>query len=120
MKRDLLESGDAQATALRNGLDHAKDESDMSALLELSARDAIHVARLRLALEKLHRGTYGDCELCDEPIDIRRMTAQPTAVLCFRCQSRAERRGVFEAPSRRLPRGTGFDLIFSPARYGSS
>lgn len=118
IRRELLQTAEVQPAALRDGLDHAKGETDLNARLELNERDLGLVARLRVALEKMSLGSYGNCELCEEPIDIRRMNALPTAILCIGCQSRAERMGVFQTPGRELPRGTLFDWSFGPARYG--
>lgn len=118
VRRELRQTAEAQPSVIRNGLDHAKEETDLNARLELNERDLGLVARLRFALEKITHGTYGDCELCEEPIDIRRMYAHPTAILCIGCQSHAERLGAFETPARELPRGTLFDWTFGPARYG--
>ena len=118
VRRELRQTAEAQPSVIRNGLDHAKEETDLNASLELSERDIGLVARLRFALEKITHGTYGDCELCEEPIDIRRMYAHPTAMLCIGCQSHAERLGAFETPARELPRGTLFDWTFSTARCG--
>ncbi len=118
IRRELLQSADVQPMALRDGLDHAKGEADLNARLELNERDLGLVARLRVALEKITLGSYGDCELCEEPIDIRRMNAQPTAILCIGCQGRAERLGVFEKSARELPSSTLFDWSFGSARYG--
>jgi RNA polymerase-binding transcription factor DksA len=44
--------------------------------------------RLRLidaALEKIDRGTYGDCEGCRRPIAPKRLKAAPWTRLCVRC-----------------------------------
>ena len=42
------------------------------------------------ALEKVDRGTYGICDVCDKPIKKARLNALPFATLCLACQDRIE------------------------------
>jgi RNA polymerase-binding transcription factor DksA len=51
----------------------------------LIAQGRAHVAALDDALDRLHRGGYGTCARCGEPIAIERLEAQPAAVACIRC-----------------------------------
>lgn len=51
------------------------------------------VAQLReidAALRRIDDGSYGDCQDCQEPIDPRRLEADPTARLCIDCASKSE------------------------------
>ena len=75
-----------------------KDEGDLSVadtLADLSLQRMDQRARelraLELALSRLNDGTYGECEECGEPIDPRRLEAQPISRMCIRCASRLER-----------------------------
>ena len=43
------------------------------------------------ALEKIERGTYGECDACGRPIKKARLQALPFATLCLECQDRMER-----------------------------
>jgi DnaK suppressor protein len=43
------------------------------------------------AAARLDNGTYGYCEDTGEPIDLRRLDAQPTAMLTIEAQARRER-----------------------------
>jgi len=45
------------------------------------------------ALARLDEGSYGLCEMCNEPIDPKRLGAVPYARLCIKCQTESERRG---------------------------
>ena len=60
-----------------------KDE----ALLE-SVQESL--ARVRNALAKIKRGTYGKCDSCGKPITLKRLKALPYATLCVQCQGRRE------------------------------
>lgn len=43
------------------------------------------------ALERLHDGSFGRCEGCDEVVSIERLRAIPYARFCVACQSEQER-----------------------------
>lgn len=49
------------------------------------------LAQVDLALKKLEDGTYGRCEMCEEPIPPARLLALPFAIRCTRCQEEWER-----------------------------
>ena len=38
------------------------------------------------ALENIENGTYGICEMCDEPIAVGRLKAKPFAKFCTDCR----------------------------------
>ena len=56
-------------------------------------RAAVTRRRLQVdaALRRIEEGEYGDCASCGEPIDPRRLEAQPEAPLCVACQTQRER-----------------------------
>ncbi|MGD9831534.1 MAG: TraR/DksA family transcriptional regulator [Piscinibacter sp.] len=61
------------------------------------ARDVAELREIGEALARLDAGRYGLCKDCDEPIDTRRLAAEPFAIRCTACQGRFEL-----ANSRRL------------------
>ena len=46
------------------------------------------------ALRRLHDGTYGTCEECQEPIPKQRLEVFPSARHCVGCQEKFERKGL--------------------------
>ena len=52
-------------------------------------RDAL-LLRINAALERINEGEYGYCLSCGDPIDVRRLEADPTSVQCTRCATEAE------------------------------
>lgn len=54
------------------------------------ARSQQELRRIEVALQRLERGTYGDCLDCDEPIAPARLEANPTVTLCVSCASARE------------------------------
>ncbi len=53
-------------------------------------RRAAQLREIGAALRRIEDGSYGDCERCEEPINPRRLDADPTARLCIDCASSAE------------------------------
>ena len=58
--------------------------------IHLVDRNSRLASEIRLALERLDKGTYGLCESCDGPIAPKRLDAVPWALLCVSCQARRE------------------------------
>lgn len=53
-------------------------------------RRAVQLREIEAALRRIDDGSYGECERCAEPINPRRLDADPTARLCIGCASRNE------------------------------
>ena len=53
--------------------------------LETERRNRARLLLVQRALERIERGEYGDCLACGEPIDPRRLEADPTATRCIAC-----------------------------------
>lgn len=45
------------------------------------------------ALDRMDRGTYGQCERCGQPIAAERLEALPSARLCINCKALEARQG---------------------------
>ena len=56
-----------------------------------AAHAAVELEQVRAALRRIEDGTYGECIDCGDPIDLRRLTALPTAAYCAACQALQER-----------------------------
>lgn len=54
---------------------------------------------VRLALERLEEGTYGDCLHCEKTIGVKRLEALPWTPFCIDCQEKIES-GEIEDPVR--------------------
>ena len=55
--------------------------------LALSAQARAAIEQIDLAVEKIHAGTYGQCETCGTNIPKERLKALPYAALCVKCKS---------------------------------
>lgn len=85
---------------LRDGVDGAgQDQADVGskglerdAEMSLAANQRELLMQTEKALERLDKGSYGQCESCGEPIGKMRLMAFPRATLCMTCKQREERR----------------------------
>lgn len=94
--KSIADSGDDQAAVVQ--LDQARvgrlsrmDALQAQAMAKASGQR--RVAQLReidAALRRIDEGSYGNCERCEEPVDPRRLDADPAARLCIDCASRSE------------------------------
>ena len=51
-----------------------------------------HIAEIDRALAATHRGGYGICEQCGQPIDAERLRILPETRLCVKCKSQQEKK----------------------------
>jgi len=80
---EISDYDDHPADMASETFEKEKDEAPME-----SVQDSL--ARVRNALGKIKRGTYGKCDSCGNPIIIKRLKALPYATLCVECQGRRE------------------------------
>ncbi|MGO2506706.1 MAG: TraR/DksA family transcriptional regulator [Psychrobacter alimentarius] len=71
---DLNEHWEDQAISYR--------QNDMRQNLKSEARQSL--AYVENALSRIENGTYGECEVCGEPIEAQRLEALPYATLCMK------------------------------------
>jgi DnaK suppressor protein len=92
----IADTGDDSAAVVE--LDQAKvgrlsrmDAVPAQAMAKASGqRRAVQLREIEAALRRIDDGSYGNCERCEEPIDPRRLDADPTARLCIDCASNSE------------------------------
>lgn len=83
--------------SLQNSSAKAADEVDAvvqnlqdNLNIQLHERDRHSLVLIDKALSKFSTGTYGQCESCEEHIDLRRLKARPLATLCISCMEEQE------------------------------
>ncbi len=77
---DVGDIQDAAATEAAQLTRHTLAEHDRTRLTEVEA-----------ALQRLRDGTYGTCEVSDDPIPVARLLAEPTARMTVDAQAQLER-----------------------------
>ena len=79
------------ANDLPDEMDLASSEYLQSFELRLRGREKSLLSKLDLALKKIEDGTFGVCEICEEPIGKKRLEARPETTLCIKCKEDQER-----------------------------
>jgi DnaK suppressor protein len=76
----------------------ARDEEDQAAVsllaethLSLLGPKRQELEAIEEALNRLESGTYGECEVCGQPIEPRRLEIMPETPLCRGCMSQREK-----------------------------
>jgi DnaK suppressor protein len=98
LRTDALRELDAtppvgEADSLREGDQADQASAAVDREFGVVNRERTHalLQQIERALVRLENGTYGYCEDTDEPIDLRRLEAQPTATLTTEAQAKRER-----------------------------
>ena len=76
---------------LPDEMDLASSEYLQSFEFRLRGREKSLLSKLDLALKKIGDGTFGVCEICEEPIGKKRLEARPETTLCIKCKEDQER-----------------------------
>ncbi len=98
-KRELMvRAGKVHADITRAAGPLEKDFAEQAVQMEndavlagLSETTAAEIAQINRALKRIDEGSYGECSLCNEPIDVRRLEALPHSDRCVDCADKARR-----------------------------
>ncbi len=82
-----------KGTEASDEADHAIISTDVAIEEALSKKQMNELKEIEYALFKIDKGTYGICEMCEEPIGIERLKVKPQAKYCIVCREIAEKRG---------------------------
>ena len=90
--RQMLSEGMTLDTNdLPDEMDLASSEYIQSFEFRLRGREKSLLSKLDLALKKIEDGSFGICEICEEPIGKKRLEARPETSLCIKCKEDQER-----------------------------
>jgi DnaK suppressor protein len=80
----------------REGSPFGKREEEATEAMEFEKRLALEnrlqtmLIEVDRALQKLEDGTYGICDVCNNPIDPARMEVLPQAIQCMSCRQKSK------------------------------
>jgi DnaK suppressor protein len=80
--RDLL---------LQDADDATQRDADREVDLAMADREVVGLAAIDSALDRLAKGSYGDCVDCGSGIPLPRLKLAPEALRCVACEGRLER-----------------------------
>lgn len=70
--------------------DRASLEADRNFMLRIRDREHKLIKKIKKALERIEKGTFGICESCGEEISVKRLKARPVTSHCIECKSKEE------------------------------
>ncbi len=79
---------DWEAVALDGNIDKAEMEERASEITDFEDRSSIEFSleeranKIKVALVRISSGTYGNCHVCNSPIEEARLEANPEATTC--------------------------------------
>lgn len=85
--RDNLELGHG------DDMDIAESVVEQEMSMTIRNRSSREILLINEALEKMHKGSYGFCENCEQNIETKRLKARPFVKYCIDCQTEMERDG---------------------------
>jgi DnaK suppressor protein len=81
-------------------VDQASSDIEQSMRIRLRNRESLYLKKVNEALRRIEEGTFGECDNCGEPIELKRLEARPTATLCIACKEDEERKEANSAFGR--------------------
>jgi DnaK suppressor protein len=79
-----------ETTSFPDPTDRASLEADRNFMLRIRDRERKLILKIRDALNRIDKGTYGICETCGSEISIKRLKARPVTTQCIDCKTREE------------------------------
>ena len=70
--------------------DRASLESDRNFMLRIRDREHKLIKKVKKALDRIEKKTFGICEKCGDDISIKRLKARPVTTQCIECKTKEE------------------------------
>ena len=95
IRQALIKSDSEHYLQIADSVRELEDESFADLIVDVGLaeidRDLDELRAIDAALLRMADGSYGVCEACDKPIDVKRLTLTPQALRCIDCQTIFER-----------------------------
>ena len=95
IRQALIKSDSEHYLQIADSVRELEDESFADLIVDVGLaeidRDLDELRAIDAALLRVADGSYGVCEACDKPIDVRRLNLTPQALRCIDCQTIFER-----------------------------
>lgn len=79
-------SGDLAAYA-----EAGTDSFELETALHIASDESNRLADIEEALARIQTGDYGNCEMCEKEIPVKRLEVFPAARCCVQCQEQIEK-----------------------------
>src|SRR3954462_6847247 len=71
--------------------DMVQQQQGNSLKARVAARHSVHLKQIDAALGRIRQGSFGECYVCEEPIEKQRLKAHPTTMHCISCKESEEK-----------------------------
>jgi len=93
-ERTVVDMTNVEEENFPDPTDRASLESNRNFTLRLRDRDRKLVAKIKDAITRIEKGTFGICDGCGGEIEEKRLIARPVTSLCIDCKTVAEEEEV--------------------------
>ncbi len=90
MRRELALQRERAASKAADEVDKATDAYDEDLSFEIATANDQELEDIQIAVEKIEKGTYGECEVCGCGISPSRLKILPSATTCVACRGQEE------------------------------
>ncbi len=90
MRRELQLQRERAESKAADEVDKATDAYDEDLSFEIATANDQELQDIQVALEKIDKGTYGECEVCGCGISPSRLKILPSATTCVSCRGQEE------------------------------
>lgn len=90
MRRELAMQRERAESKAADEIDKATDAYDEDLSFEIATANDQELEDIQIALEKIEKGTYGECEICGCGISPSRLKILPSATTCVHCRGQEE------------------------------
>ncbi len=91
IRQALIKSDSEHYLQIADSVRELEDESFADLIVDVGLaeidRDLDELRAIDAALLRVADGSYGVCEACDRPIDVKRLNLTPQALRCIDCQT---------------------------------
>jgi len=86
LDREITEERAGAGDLARLGTHNADRDTEFLEVDEVAERSEVAILNaVEAALARIEKGTFGICEECGKPIEVKRLDALPYAALCSAC-----------------------------------
>ena len=75
----------------KDEVDQANADIEQNMRMQLKNRETFTLKKINESIRRIEEGVYGECESCEEDIELRRLQARPTTTLCIACKEEEEK-----------------------------
>ncbi len=83
--------GREEISVIKDDMDALQNGRDLEIENRIKGRSGLYLKKIDDALERIQKGSFGQCEECGDAISFERLKARPTATMCIKCKEDNER-----------------------------